>query len=83
MTMDSMVLQDIDLHVPPGETVALVGKTGAGKTTIIKLLAALPRPDAGRVLVDGHELLPVTQQSLRRQMGIVLQDPVPVLRHSA
>jgi len=72
---DQLVLQDVDLHVPAGETVAFVGKTGAGKTTIIKLLARFHAPTSGRLLVDGHDLRDVTQQSLRRQMGIVLQDP--------
>jgi ATP-binding cassette, subfamily B, multidrug efflux pump len=72
---DQLVLQDIDLLIPPGETVAFVGKTGAGKTTIIKLLARFHDPTSGSVLVDGCDLRTVTQQSLRRQMGIVLQDP--------
>jgi ATP-binding cassette subfamily B protein/subfamily B ATP-binding cassette protein MsbA len=72
---EQFVLQDINLHIPAGETVAFVGKTGAGKTTIIKLLARFHDPTTGRLLVDGHDLRQVTQQSLRRQMGIVLQDP--------
>jgi ATP-binding cassette, subfamily B, multidrug efflux pump len=72
---DQLVLKDVDLSVPPGETVAFVGKTGAGKTTIIKLLARFHDPTSGRLLVDGCDLSQVTQQSLRRQMGIVLQDP--------
>lgn len=72
---DTLVLQGIDLHVPAGETVALVGKTGAGKTTIIKLLARFHDPSTGSVQVDGIDLSSVTQNSLRRQMGIVLQDP--------
>jgi ATP-binding cassette, subfamily B, multidrug efflux pump len=70
-----LVLQDVDLHIPPGETVALVGKTGAGKTTIIKLLSRFHDPTAGSVLIDGIDIRNVTQESLRRQMGIVLQDP--------
>jgi ATP-binding cassette subfamily B multidrug efflux pump len=69
------VLTGINLDVPAGETVALVGKTGAGKTTIIKLLARFHDPTGGRVLVDGFDLNQVTQHSLRNQMGIVLQDP--------
>ncbi len=69
------VLADVDFLVKPGETVALVGETGAGKTTIIKLLARFHDPTRGRVLVDGYDLRTVTQESLRRQMGIVLQDP--------
>jgi ATP-binding cassette, subfamily B, multidrug efflux pump len=69
------VLTGINLDVPAGETVALVGKTGAGKTTLIKLLARFHDPTGGRVLVDGFDLFQVTQHSLRSQMGIVLQDP--------
>lgn len=71
----ALVLQDIHLTVRPGETVALVGETGAGKTTLIKLVARFHDPTSGRVLVDGYDLRTVTQASLRRQMGIVLQDP--------
>jgi len=70
-----LVLEDIDLEVQPGETVAFVGETGAGKTTIIKLLARFHDPTSGCVRVDGHDLRTVTQAGLRRQMGIVLQDP--------
>lgn len=69
------VLCEVNLHVRPGETIALVGKTGAGKTTLIKLLARLYDPTEGRILVDGYDLRRVTQSSLRRQMGIVLQEP--------
>ena len=69
------VLQDIDLHVQPGETVALVGETGAGKSTLVKLISRFHDPVRGRILIDGYDLRQVTQQSLRRQMGIVLQDP--------
>ena len=69
------VLQDINLHVQPGETVALVGETGAGKSTLVKLISRFHDPVAGRILIDGYDLRQVTQHSLRRQMGIVLQDP--------
>jgi ABC-type multidrug transport system fused ATPase/permease subunit len=69
------VLRDIDLVTRPGETIALVGKTGAGKTTFVKLLARFHDPTAGRILVDGHDLRTITQDSLRRQMGIVPQEP--------
>jgi len=72
---NTAVLDDINLHVKPGQTVALVGETGAGKTTIVKLLARFHDPTSGRVLVDGHDLRTVTQHSLRRQLGIVLQEP--------
>jgi ATP-binding cassette subfamily B protein/subfamily B ATP-binding cassette protein MsbA len=69
------VLQDINLLVQPGETVALVGKTGAGKSTLVKLVSRFHDPSQGKVLVDSHDLRQVTQHSLRSQMGIVLQDP--------
>jgi ATP-binding cassette subfamily B protein/subfamily B ATP-binding cassette protein MsbA len=69
------VLEGINLRVKPGETIALVGKTGAGKSTFIKLLSRFHDPVEGKVLVDGYDLRRVTQNSLRRQMGIVLQDP--------
>jgi ATP-binding cassette, subfamily B, multidrug efflux pump len=72
---DTPVLSNVNLHIPAGETVALVGKTGAGKTTIIKLLARFHDPSGGTILIDGHDIMQVTQDSLRRQMGIVLQDP--------
>ncbi|MBN8581815.1 MAG: ABC transporter ATP-binding protein [Anaerolineae bacterium] len=71
----TLVLDRIQLDVNPGETVALVGETGAGKTTIVKLLARFHDPTAGGVLVDGVDLRTVTQRSLREQMGMVLQDP--------
>jgi ABC-type multidrug transport system fused ATPase/permease subunit len=67
-------LCDVDLHVPPGQTVALVGATGAGKSTIAKLVARFYDPTAGRVLVDGHDLRAVTAHSLRSQMGVVPQE---------
>jgi ATP-binding cassette subfamily B protein/subfamily B ATP-binding cassette protein MsbA len=69
------ILSDIDLHIRPGETVALVGETGAGKTTLVKLLSRFHDPTEGCIRVDGHDLRTVTQASLRRQMGVVLQDP--------
>jgi ATP-binding cassette subfamily B multidrug efflux pump len=69
------VLIDIDLMARPGETVALVGETGAGKTTLIKLLARFHDPTSGRILVDGQDLKTIKQNSLRRQMGIVPQEP--------
>jgi ATP-binding cassette, subfamily B, multidrug efflux pump len=69
------VLEDIHLHILPGQTVALVGETGAGKSTLVKLLARFHDPVEGVVRIDGHDLRQVTQSSLRSQMGIVLQDP--------
>ena len=71
----ALVLDGVDLHVHAGQTVALVGETGAGKTTIVKLLTRFHDPTAGSLRVDGIDLRTVTQQSLRRQMGMVLQDP--------
>ncbi len=67
-------LQDLSLKIPPGQTVALVGATGAGKSTIAKLLARFYDPTSGAVLVDGHDLRTVTQGSLRRQLGVVPQE---------
>ncbi len=68
------VLHDVSFTVKPGETIALVGPTGAGKTTIINLLARFYLPTEGRVLVDGFDLMTVDLASYRRQMGTVLQD---------
>ena len=67
-------LRDLDLVIPPGQTVALVGETGAGKSTFAKLVARFYDPTAGGVLVDGHDLRTVTAHSLRSQMGIVPQE---------
>jgi len=71
----TLVLDGIQLNADAGQTVALVGETGAGKTTIVKLLARFHDPTSGGVRVDGVDLRTVTQGSLRRQMGMVLQDP--------
>ncbi len=68
------VLRDIDLTIPAGKTVALVGATGAGKSTVIKLLARFYDPDEGAVLIDGHDLRRVTQHSLREQLAVVPQE---------
>jgi ABC-type multidrug transport system fused ATPase/permease subunit len=67
-------LDGVTLRVPPGQTVALVGTTGAGKSTLAKLVARFYDPTGGRVLVDGHDLREVTANSLRSQMGIVPQE---------
>jgi ATP-binding cassette subfamily B protein len=67
-------LSGVDLTVPPGQTVALVGATGAGKSTFAKLVARFHDPTEGRVLVDGHDLRDVTERSLRSQLGIVPQE---------
>jgi ABC-type multidrug transport system fused ATPase/permease subunit len=68
------VLHELTLQVPAGTTVALVGHTGAGKSTIAKLLARFYDPRDGRITIDGHDLRDVTQSSLRRQLGIVPQE---------
>jgi len=67
-------LEDVDLHVPPGQTLALVGATGAGKSTFAKLVARFYDPQRGRVMVDGHDLRELRQRALRRQLGIVPQE---------
>ena len=71
---DLWALRDVDLHVPPGQTLALVGATGAGKSTFAKLVARFYDPQKGTVLVDGHDLRGVQQRALRRQLGIVPQE---------
>ena len=71
----TVVLHDVDLRIAPGETFALVGPTGAGKSTIAKLVTRFYDPLAGQVLVDGHDLRDVTFSSLRRQLGVVPQEP--------
>ena len=68
------VLHGISLVAEPGQTVALVGPTGAGKTTVVNLLARFYDVTAGQILVDGRELRQVTLESLRRQIGIVTQE---------
>lgn len=69
------VLHDVDLHIAAGETIALVGPTGAGKSTIAKLVTRFYDPTQGRVAIDDHDLRDVTIDSLRRQLGVVPQEP--------
>jgi ABC-type multidrug transport system fused ATPase/permease subunit len=71
----SLVLDDVDLTVEPGQVVALVGPTGAGKSSIVNLIARFYDVNAGAVLIDGIDVRDVTQHSLRRQMALVSQDP--------
>ncbi|MCB0110234.1 MAG: ABC transporter ATP-binding protein, partial [Caldilineaceae bacterium] len=68
------VLRGIDLHATPGDTVAIVGPTGAGKSTIINLLNRFYEADEGAITIDGIDVRSVTQDSLRQQIGVVLQD---------
>jgi len=72
---DRAVLHGVDLEIHPGETLALVGATGAGKTTIATLLARLHDPTSGRVLLDGHDLRDLTLRSLRAQIGFAFEEP--------
>lgn len=71
---DKLILKDICFNAEPGDTIALVGPTGAGKTTITSLLCRQYDPVSGRILIDGHDIKDVTLKSLRRQVGVVLQD---------
>lgn len=68
-----LVLRDVSFVAEPGQTIALVGHTGSGKTSIINLIAKFYEPTAGQLLLDGHEIRRVTSDSLRRQIGMVLQ----------
>jgi ATP-binding cassette subfamily B protein/ATP-binding cassette subfamily C protein len=67
-------LENIDLHLVPGRSVALVGENGSGKTTLIKLLTRLYRPDQGRILLDGSDLNDWNEDALRRRIGVIFQD---------
>jgi ATP-binding cassette subfamily B protein len=69
------VLRDVDLRIAPGETVAFVGPTGAGKSTMAKLVTRFYDPTGGAVRIDGHDLREVSLESLRRQLGVVPQEP--------
>jgi len=71
---DEPVLEDVCLVAEPGQTIALVGVTGAGKTTLVNLLGRFYEATSGSVTIDGHDVRQVTRASLRRQMGVVLQD---------
>ena len=70
------ILYDVDFSIPPGKTVAVVGTTGAGKSTLARLLYRFYDVNAGRILIDGQDIRSVTQDSLRRAIGIVPQDTV-------
>jgi ATP-binding cassette subfamily B protein len=70
-----MILDGIDFRADPGETIALIGPTGCGKSTLTNLIPRFYDPTQGRVLIDGHDIRTVTLESLRRHIGMVLQDP--------
>ncbi|MBW8351248.1 ABC transporter ATP-binding protein/permease [Bacillus sp. IITD106] len=71
---EDQTIQNVSFRAKPGETIALVGPTGAGKTTIINLLARFYEPDEGQILIDGHDTAYIKRNSLRSKMGFVLQD---------
>lgn len=71
---DEAVLKNISFHAHPGQTIALVGPTGVGKTSIINLLARFYDPDSGDIFIDGYNIQKITRKSLRSSLGIVLQD---------
>ncbi|TWG97130.1 ATP-binding cassette subfamily B protein/ATP-binding cassette subfamily B multidrug efflux pump [Mesorhizobium sp. J18] len=70
------IIENLDLHISPGERVALVGPSGAGKTTIVNLMLRLFDVESGRILLDGRDIRSVTQGSLRAQFGVVSQEPI-------
>lgn len=72
----SGIIEGLNLHIKPGERVALVGPSGAGKTTIVNLMLRLFEAEKGRILLDGHDITQVTQASLRAQFGVVSQEPM-------
>ena len=69
------LIRDLSLRVEPGHTVAIVGPTGAGKTTLVNLLMRFYEPDGGRILLDGRDIATMTRHDVRRRTGMVLQDP--------
>jgi ATP-binding cassette, subfamily B, multidrug efflux pump len=71
---DDYVIRDLNFTIKPGEKIALVGPTGAGKSSIIRLLCRLYEPTKGRILVDGVDIKTIAQAELRRYLGVILQD---------
>lgn len=71
---ETKVLENVSFQIQPGETIALVGPTGAGKTTIVNLISRFYDIQKGRILVDGHDIQKVSMESLRRQMGVMTQE---------
>ena len=77
------VLRNVDFEAVPGQTVALLGATGSGKTSIINLLPRFYDPTEGRITIDGYDLRDVTLDSLRSQIGIVLQETTLFAGHDS
>jgi ATP-binding cassette, subfamily B, multidrug efflux pump len=73
-TEEAQIIRDLNLHIRPGEKIGLVGRSGAGKSTLVNLLLRFYDLSAGRILIDGHDIAAVTQESLRSQIGMVTQD---------
>jgi ABC-type multidrug transport system fused ATPase/permease subunit len=73
-TSTGWALQDVTLHIPAGSSLALVGATGSGKSTLVQLIGRFYDPTAGRVLIDGHDVRTLDLAELRRQIGVVMQD---------
>ncbi len=73
-TKEKTVLSKVSFQVPPGQVIALVGETGAGKTTIVNLLTRFYEPDAGEILIDGRDIKDISRQDLRNCFSVVLQD---------
>ncbi|MBR5578193.1 MAG: ATP-binding cassette domain-containing protein, partial [Lachnospiraceae bacterium] len=71
---ETKVLSDVSFQVKPGETIALVGPTGAGKTTIVNLISRFYDIEEGKIEIDGHDITKITLESLRKQMGVMTQD---------
>ncbi|HWM69732.1 MAG TPA: ABC transporter ATP-binding protein [Steroidobacteraceae bacterium] len=71
---EAQIIRDLNLHIRPGEKIGLVGRSGAGKSTLVNLLLRFYDLSAGRILIDGHDIAAVTQESLRSQIGMVTQD---------
>ena len=72
---DKPVLENFSLRIPQGETVALVGPTGAGKSTLVNLICRFYEPTAGQILINGHDYTRLTQHAIQSRIGMVLQTP--------